>query len=36
MPMGGPGENYLILIIFHIVAAVSFLGILNLALRKAP
>lgn len=36
MPMGGSGENYLILIIFHFVAAASFMGILNLALRKAP
>ncbi len=35
MPMGGNGTNYLILIIFHIVAAASFLGVLNLVVRRA-
>lgn len=35
MPMGGNGTDYLILIIFHVVAAVSFLGVLNLVARRA-
>ncbi|MCS7249033.1 MAG: DUF6069 family protein [Anaerolineales bacterium] len=29
MPMGGKGSDYLLLILFHIVAAVAFLGTLN-------
>lgn len=35
MPMGGTGTDYLILIIFHIVAAVAFLGVLNVVARRA-
>ncbi len=34
MPMGGSGTDYLILIIFHIVAAVAFLGVLNVVARR--
>lgn len=34
MPMGGSGTDYLILIIFHIVAAVAFLGVLNVLARR--
>lgn len=29
MPMGGKGSDYLTLILFHVVAAVAFLGALN-------
>lgn len=29
MPMGGKGSDYLILILFHAVAAIAFLGALN-------
>ncbi|MCS6940735.1 MAG: DUF6069 family protein [Roseiflexaceae bacterium] len=35
MPMGGTGTDYLILIIFHVVAAVAFLGVLNVLARRA-
>ncbi|MFQ3632343.1 DUF6069 family protein [Roseiflexus sp.] len=35
MPMGGSGTDYLILIIFHIAAAVAFLGVLNVLARRA-
>lgn len=34
MPMGGTSADYLILIIFHVVAAVAFLGVLNVLLRR--
>lgn len=34
MPMGGTGRDYLLLIIFHIVAASAFLGTLNLLARR--
>ncbi len=29
MPMGGNASDYLLLIIFHVVAAIAFLGVLN-------
>lgn len=35
MPMGGTGTDYLILIIFHVVAAIAFLGVLNVLARRA-
>lgn len=35
MPMGGSGADYLILILFHVVAAAGFLGALNYVARKA-
>ena len=35
MPMGGAGSNYLLLIIFHVLAAAGFLGALNLVARRA-
>jgi hypothetical protein len=34
MPMGGTGSDYLVLIIFHVVAAVAFLGVLNALARR--
>ncbi|MFN3309965.1 MAG: DUF6069 family protein [Anaerolineales bacterium] len=34
MPMGGKGSDYLTLILFHVVAAVAFLGALNLMKRS--
>lgn len=34
MPMGGSGSDYLVLIFFHVVAAVAFLGTLNTLARK--
>lgn len=34
MPMGGSGENYLTLILFHVVAAVAYLTTVNLMARK--
>lgn len=34
MPMGGTGTDYLILIVFHVVAAAVFLGVLNLLVRR--
>ncbi|MGQ9547587.1 MAG: DUF6069 family protein [Roseiflexus sp.] len=34
MPMGGRGSDYLVLIIFHVVAAVAFLGVLNALARR--
>jgi len=34
MPMGGSGSNYLLLIIFHVLAAGGFLGALNFVVRK--
>lgn len=35
MPMGGRGSDYLILLIFHLVAIVSYLGVLNYVARRA-
>ncbi len=34
MPMGGKGGDYLLLIVFHVVAAIAFLGILNVMARR--
>jgi hypothetical protein len=34
MPMGGASGDYLVLILFHIVAAGSFLGVLNYVVRR--
>jgi hypothetical protein len=34
MPMGGPGPNYLVLILFHITGAAAFLGTLNYLLGQ--
>ena len=34
MPMGGVGSDYLILIVFHVMGAVGFLGALNFFARK--
>jgi len=35
LPMGGAGRDYLVLIIFHVVAAAAFLATLNFLARRA-
>jgi hypothetical protein len=35
MPMGGGSSDYLILLVFHLVAIVSYLGVLNYVARRS-